>query len=58
MCITTEVIKNTECEPDFSIKIADLTIDRQYALDYISKQPDSHHLKTSKWKDIKVTIHI
>jgi hypothetical protein len=56
--ISPETIKNTICEPNFSIKIAELTIDRNFAMDYISERSDAHHFKASKWNDLKVTIHI
>ena len=39
-------------------KIADLTIDKNYAQRYVETLLDVHHFKIGKWQDIKVKLYI
>ena len=49
---------NNPVSDEIPFKIADLTVDEAYAHRFLEKVRDVHHFKTSKWKDVKITICI
>ena len=40
------------------IKIADFTITKEIAMEYMKAGHPGYHMRPSRWKDIRVSVHI
>ena len=47
-----------ESKDNITIKIADFTIIKEIAMDYMKKRHPGYHMRPSRWKDIKISVHI
>ncbi|MBQ7046557.1 MAG: hypothetical protein IJN85_02290 [Oscillospiraceae bacterium] len=43
---------------NFSLKIANLSLTKDFALEYIETKSKINHFKLSKWHDIKIGVYI
>ena len=47
-----------ESKDNKTIKIADFTITKEIAMKYMKKRHPGYHMRPSRWKDIRVSVHI
>ena len=41
-----------------SVKVLEFMVDRAFALEFIAGRKDVHHIKLTRWHDMKCSIHI
>ena len=47
-----------ESRDNKTVKIADFLITKEIAMEYMKKRYSDYHMRPSRWKDIKVSVHI
>ena len=47
-----------ESKDNKTIKIADFVITKEIAMEYMKKRYPGYHMRPSRWKDIKFSVHI
>ena len=52
-CMVTRESKDNK-----TIKIADFTITKEIAMEYMKKRHPGYHMRPSRWKDLKVSVYI
>ena len=52
-CMVTRESKDNK-----TTKIADFVITKEIAMEYMKKRYPGYHMRPSRWKDIKISVHI
>jgi hypothetical protein len=47
-----------ESKDNKTTKIADFVITKEVAMEYMKKRYPGYHMRPSRWKDIKISVHI
>ena len=51
-------METRESKDNKTTKIADFVITKEIAMEYMKKRYLGYHMRPSRWKDIKISVHI
>ena len=52
------IARKQESKDNKTIKITDFVITKEIAMEYMKTRHPGYHMRPSRWKDIKISVHI